>query len=364
MSGLVGADVDQLEALAARFDRQADAYRQIAGSSSTALMVATWTGADIERVRSEWNSSSKPSILRASAELRALALELRRQASQQREASSAKSPGRGAASSAVHTRDLIDHIDGMGDKLIDYERIVGPNGEARYVFYINGTSGSLPDGPGDLTVEKLNELFQMHGWANTIPQSFNIEAPTSGEAFFRAYMAMVLAANGEEGAEIMVVGYSQGGMVAEGIADDSGLNVREVVTIGSPPVPPSHGLNGANVTRLVSSADEIVNGVAVARTYAGIALKVVGLLSGPLLGPPVAAAGAALTAMADPAPSAYSGDVTTFRASDGTSDWGGAHDLRHDPRYREVAEDFDRSTDPDVIEANERITRFRDPGSN
>jgi hypothetical protein len=87
MAGFVGADVDQLVALAGTFERRSDAFNRIAGAASSALMVAEWTGADVDRVRSEWNSQARPAIQRVASELSALAVELRRQAEQQREAS-------------------------------------------------------------------------------------------------------------------------------------------------------------------------------------------------------------------------------------------------------------------------------------
>lgn len=92
MAGFVGADVEQLAALATTFDRRASAFDQIASSSSSALMVAEWTGADVDRLRSEWNRQARPAIQRVAGELRALAVELRRQAEQQREASGGAAP--------------------------------------------------------------------------------------------------------------------------------------------------------------------------------------------------------------------------------------------------------------------------------
>jgi len=92
MSGFVGADVDQLVALAATFDRRSTAFTQIASASSTSLMVAEWTGADVDRVRSEWNRQARPAILKVAEELRTLAVDLRKQAEQQRETSGGGSP--------------------------------------------------------------------------------------------------------------------------------------------------------------------------------------------------------------------------------------------------------------------------------
>lgn len=82
-----GADVEELRLLAVRFDRQASRLREIAGSSSAAIMTAQWTGAKIDGVRSEWNRISKPKILSVAAAFAGLATELRRHADQQSETS-------------------------------------------------------------------------------------------------------------------------------------------------------------------------------------------------------------------------------------------------------------------------------------
>lgn len=89
MNGFVGADVDQLIALARRVELQSQKFSEIAASSSVALMVAEWTGADIDRIRNEWSRQSKPSMQRMAGNLAALAIELRKQAEQQRSTSTA-----------------------------------------------------------------------------------------------------------------------------------------------------------------------------------------------------------------------------------------------------------------------------------
>lgn len=89
MTGFVGGDVEQLVALAKRVELQSRKFGEIAASSSVALMVAEWTGADIDRIRGEWNRQFKPAMQRMSANLAALAIELRKQGEQQFVASTA-----------------------------------------------------------------------------------------------------------------------------------------------------------------------------------------------------------------------------------------------------------------------------------
>ena len=82
-----GADVEELRALAVRFDRQAARLREIAGSSSAAIMTAQWTGAKIDDVRAEWNRTAKPKVLAVAAAFSGLATDLRRDADEQSTAS-------------------------------------------------------------------------------------------------------------------------------------------------------------------------------------------------------------------------------------------------------------------------------------
>lgn len=82
-----GADVAQLRALASRFEVQANKLNEIATSSSTAIMVADWTGANIDRVRSEWNRASKPRVVALARECAEMATILKRNADEQERAS-------------------------------------------------------------------------------------------------------------------------------------------------------------------------------------------------------------------------------------------------------------------------------------
>jgi hypothetical protein len=86
-SGFVGADVEQLLALAKRMELQSRKFSEISFSSTLALMVADWTGNDIDRIRSEWHRASRPAMQRMTAELSDLAVELRKQVEQQRSTS-------------------------------------------------------------------------------------------------------------------------------------------------------------------------------------------------------------------------------------------------------------------------------------
>jgi hypothetical protein len=328
VTGFVGADVDQLDRLAQAFERQAAAYRQIAASSSLALMVATWTGADIDRVRSEWNRGSKPTVLGVAGELTRLAIDLRRQAHQQRETSGTLRPV-GFTDHPIlgeplthSTRDLIQHYSDADGELLTIREVVGDDGQHRFVVMINGTLGTLSE---------WQKYLQLHGWLENLPASFNVDTPS--ELIISEIIRQRLGDNKD--AEVMIVGYSQGGMTAQSIADSGRFNVKEVMTIGSPEIPAFNGYGGANVTRLYHNADEVEAITEAAR------LQVLG---------PVADAAMHLLSADTP----LNAEISTFR--DGTPGLG-AHDVDK-PDYMWLGERYDASIDPEIVVARERQAVF------
>jgi pimeloyl-ACP methyl ester carboxylesterase len=350
MSGFVGADVDQLDSLAVRLERQAAAYREISASSTLALMVATWTGADIERVRSEWNRISKPAILRVSDELSRLAGEIRLQAAQQRETSNAAS-GRTASDSSGVVNDHVPRVtpkDGPGDmrglvagvkpftgaELFSLTEVVGPDGVTRLIVTIPGTHGDLLD-PGG--------WGQLGGWGEDpaiwLSQHSAIRDRIAAELKSR------LAAY--PGVEVMLVGHSQGGMLAQSIADDPAFHIREVVTVGSPVMTEDHGYGGANITRLEHNSDWVVNitdGAAVIRNeltghgaIAGAVQQMFGV-DGPAHGADVTFQGGS------PFEGMTFGDGIAHDLNVGDYDW--------------LADRFDESSDPTFVAARDRMDSF------
>lgn len=85
--GFVGADPEELDRLAALFRQEAADMREVASSSSWAIMISAWTGNHIEQLRERWKRESRPAILGAAEQLEQLALDLARNAEQQRRAS-------------------------------------------------------------------------------------------------------------------------------------------------------------------------------------------------------------------------------------------------------------------------------------
>jgi pimeloyl-ACP methyl ester carboxylesterase len=327
MAGFVGADIEQLSVLASLFERKAQALRHMAGVSTASLMVAVWVGADIDVIRSEWNRDAKSAMLKAASQLLGLAFDLRTQAEEQRRASAAPLPASHQSARKISTSRIIDTLKELpSDDLMRIEKVVGSDGVVRYVVYINGTIGNITK----ITVENY---YRVHGWGWNVEASFNAKTPA--ETLIAETLRRRLADDGQSGAEVMLVGYSQGGMVAQTLADREEFNVKEVLTIGSPQVAPMNGYHGAHVTRLFHNGDQAENSTEIARALVlGLPLDILVHAS----------------AGGDP----RIGQAHEFRA--GTPGFF-AHDL-HKGDYNWLADQYDKSTNPVDIASRERQSVF------
>lgn len=84
---MYGADVTELRALAARFDRTADQLDTNRMAVGNAIQVSAWVGPFATRFRAEWNSEHSARIHNAAQALRANAGRLRHNADEQANAS-------------------------------------------------------------------------------------------------------------------------------------------------------------------------------------------------------------------------------------------------------------------------------------
>lgn len=89
MSRMVGADPDALDRLAADFDRGAGSLEQTAARVRTSVHANPWSGARATRFRTDWDQRHAPMLKRTALALRTAAKQLRLQAQEQRQASSA-----------------------------------------------------------------------------------------------------------------------------------------------------------------------------------------------------------------------------------------------------------------------------------
>ncbi|MGN0065842.1 MAG: hypothetical protein ACI379_16525 [Nocardioides sp.] len=122
----------------------------------------------------------------------------------------------------LDSANMLDSNDESMNGAIQIQKITD-NGQERYVVYIPGTDDMGPLPAGDETARDMLTNYQLIGgmdnsYANGITQALR-EAGLSGK-------------------DIMMVGHSQGGMVATSLASDPAFrdefNVRHVVSAGSP----------------------------------------------------------------------------------------------------------------------------------
>lgn len=243
MSGFVGADVDQLMALSKSFARKADELDRIAATSTGFLMVAEWLGGDIDSLRSEWRTKSKPALQRAALELKAVAADIRKQAEQQRAASAAPvgvvpswgnhpTDGQKAPASA---RDRFDMAQSAKEDGVRVQAIRGDDGVTRYVVYLRGTDPNS------------NGLWSISD------NSSELGASTYTGEYIKQKMHELIP----EGSEVMIVGYSQGGIYAQKLATDSRFKVTDIMTFGSPYYDNAAGSTGVNIVRVNDFFDAI-----------------------------------------------------------------------------------------------------------
>ncbi len=221
-----GADIDDLRALATRLAQAADRLQHSSrGLSSAIANTPIWRGNDADRFRSEWHGSSILVLNAAVDTLRSAADTLRRNADQQEQASASSggdtrsSAGTGAGSQGNDFSKAPNATNDLWTNLKSYEHIkdssgyhvqkIEDNGKVRYIVYITGTEAAdgqtlgsnIPAALGLLDQKQIDRLKKL------------IQPP---------------------GSEVMLVGHSQGGMDAQNIAHAHVLNVKQVVTFGSP----------------------------------------------------------------------------------------------------------------------------------
>lgn len=219
-----GADPDQLRATARQFQEAADRL-QIAVRSLTAITgnAAIWRGADADRFRSEWNSQSVRALNSAIQALQQGADALRHNAEEQHSASRAdgptnSAPGAGASTAGANQGSAAQTATDLWKEVRDVPRdgyrvqeVRGDDGTTRYIVYIGGTTG-------ELAAEGQSKLA-------TIPAARG-QLDENQIAKLKGLIP--------KDAEVMLVGYSQGGMDAQNIAKSGQLNVKQIVTFGSP----------------------------------------------------------------------------------------------------------------------------------
>lgn len=345
MTTMYGADVAALRTLASHFDRTADQLDANRMTVGNAIQISAWVGPFAARFRLQWNSEHSLRIHSTAQLLRAGARTLRANADEQDGASAADTgsflhggPWKGATavsreapnSATDRVKELASMQQGKeGGDGVRIQKILCDDGKYRYVVYVNG-SASTKDGDfgGDLS------------WQNNAYMILNADNATMQH--IRAKIRAAVA--GDPHAEVAIVGFSQGGMVAQQLADEGEFNVKAVMTYGSPVLTERHNYGGADVMRLEHRFDPIprTDVLAVGHRAATEAQTAV-----------ESAARAVLGVEQGPA----RGEDVTFRSGVAFSgkDLLGPHN--HED-YGRVAEQFDKSDDPRFDAAKKSFDSF------
>ncbi|MBN9224044.1 MAG: hypothetical protein ABS63_06495 [Microbacterium sp. SCN 70-27] len=254
MSTMYGADLAQLRTLAARFDQMATKLDSDRMSVGNAIQIKAWIGPVAVRFRHTWDSDHSRRLHNAAERLRAAARSLRANADDQERTSAASSP---AASRSVpktvwesthevdrrapqRPGDFIREIASMdSDDGVRVEKVIGDDGKVRYLVYVNG-SGST------------GALSAALGWQMNLPNAFSLDNYTLD--IVRNKMRDAIT---DPTAEVAIFGFSQGGMVAQRIADEGSFNTKVVVTVGSPRLGEVRNYGGADMYRFEHDGDPV-----------------------------------------------------------------------------------------------------------
>ncbi len=83
----LGADVEQLDALARRFNEVASQIEQMVGQLGGQIHSAWWQGGDADRFRSDWDGTYRGQLQNVCTRLQDTASQVTAQANQQRQTS-------------------------------------------------------------------------------------------------------------------------------------------------------------------------------------------------------------------------------------------------------------------------------------
>ena len=80
----LGADVEQLDTLAKKFDQEAEQLTQAVSQIGSQVKSVWWEGRDADRFRSEWEATYASQLRKISEALKQVGQGVRKQAQQQR----------------------------------------------------------------------------------------------------------------------------------------------------------------------------------------------------------------------------------------------------------------------------------------
>lgn len=251
----VGMEVDQVAAAGkALKDRSAEIDSVVAKLDGIVrTMPSVWDGPDSQQFVNDWWPDHKRMLVSASTRVAGLGQSALNNASEQREASGTGNSGstvdkasvlrlggdgqvggtavQSAADRYDLTRSTSDESDG-----VRIQAVLGDDKELRYVVYLNGTVPGRSDDRG--IAENMVNLGITTSTYNHIVQKMmsQIQPPD---------------------AQVMIVGYSQGGIHAQLLADSGKFTVTDVMTYGSPNCRVVDSPSSYNIVRIQDVDDNI-----------------------------------------------------------------------------------------------------------
>ena len=336
---VLGADVDELRSTAKQLTQAADQLQSSMKSLSTLISNASmWRGPDSDQFRSEWRTQSVHSLTSAVDKLRAGADALRRNADQQENASRAEGgtiggPGGSQNGDFVATPTGLHGLwgaihdipkDSSGYRV---QKVIGADGVERYIVYIAGTDGA--DGQ-----TKLSNIPAAQGRVD--------------EKQVEALKRLI-----PKDAEVMLVGFSQGGMDAQNIAKLHEFNVTQIVTYGSPTradldIPAVH--LRASGDQIPNSTTAVAGAGLIYRPASAVASGIAGAIDGALQGGPLDAINGAVNGAAlgaNPLAAPYAGSTLGLGANNevfhGDANVDGDMWNHHNNGYENVSKQYDQA---------------------
>lgn len=215
-----GADPTSLRQLAVQFDRAAaNLETTLKPLQSQVSNHRAWQGPDADRFRSEWTNVSRPRVTSAVDALRQAADALRRNADEQERASNADNGGV-HNTAPVGTSQLYQRIHNDDDGTKDgmhVEKVTGPDGKTRFIVYFDGTA------------------TPRHEWWRNIGDRVGLyDKDYVLGRIDSALRESGYDPDGEPKPDMMLVGFSQGGMEAQSVLHENRYHVTDVVTYGAP----------------------------------------------------------------------------------------------------------------------------------
>ncbi len=235
----LGMDVDAVESAGRALQAHADRIDGIvrALDRTVKALGPVWEGSTATRFIQQTWPQYRAQLVTARQHIAGLGQSALNNVSEQRGVSSAKGSASGGSTDAprVTTEDRWNTILNAGDDGVRIQAIKGADNETRYVIYIGGTRG----GTGNLNL--LDNSAERGQFTGTYADIYR----------------QIAAAGIPLNADVMIYGYSQGGIHAQRIAAESNLHVTDVVTFGSPFYGNDQEVGGANIVRIHDDADRI-----------------------------------------------------------------------------------------------------------